>query len=85
MKFIQGLSVSLISTFIVSSAFSQTAPAAPPEVRIGIVTFLSGPAASPFGVPARNAAELMIEQFNAGTAPAPYNQKVLVGQISKWF
>ena len=61
MKFIQGLSVSLISTFIASSVFSQTAPVAPPEVRIGIVTFLSGPAASPFGVPARNAAGLMIE------------------------
>ena len=40
------------------------------EIKIGVVTFLSGPAASPFGVPARNAAELLIEQFNKGQAPA---------------
>ena len=45
------------------------------EIKIGVVTFLSGPAASPFGVPARNAAELLIEQFNKGQAPAPYNNK----------
>ena len=83
MKLVQSLSLSLLSTFMASSAFSQTPPAATPEVRIGIVTFLSGPAASPFGVPARNAAELMIEQFNAGTAPAPYNQKGFGGSNIK--
>lgn len=44
-------------------------------VKIGIVTFLSGPAASPFGVPARNAAEIVIEMLNAGKAPAPYATK----------
>jgi branched-chain amino acid transport system substrate-binding protein len=44
-------------------------------VKIGVVAFLSGAAASPFGVPARNAAELVIELMNAGKAPAPYNTK----------
>ena len=44
-------------------------------VKIGIVTFLSGPAASPFGVPARNAAEVVTELLNAGKAPAPYATK----------
>jgi branched-chain amino acid transport system substrate-binding protein len=44
-------------------------------VKIGIVTFLSGPAASPFGVPARNAAEVVVELLNAGKAPAPYTEK----------
>jgi branched-chain amino acid transport system substrate-binding protein len=44
-------------------------------VKIGIVAFLSGAAASPFGVPARNAAELVIELINAGKAPAPYEGK----------
>jgi branched-chain amino acid transport system substrate-binding protein len=48
-------------------------------VKLGIVAFLSGPAAGPFGVPARNAAELMIEHINAGTLPAPYNSKGLAG------
>lgn len=44
-------------------------------VKIGIVAFLSGAAASPFGVPARNAAELVVELLNAGKAPAPYATK----------
>lgn len=45
------------------------APAAaqdrPEEIHIGITTFLSGPA-SVFGVPGRDAAEILIEQINAG-------------------
>lgn len=43
------------------------------SVKVGFVTFLSGGAAGPFGVPARNAAELMIQSINAGSVPAPYN------------
>lgn len=45
------------------------------RIRIGFVTFLSGPAAGPFGVPARYAAEAIVEQLNAGKAPAPYNTR----------
>ncbi|HZC78124.1 MAG TPA: ABC transporter substrate-binding protein, partial [Ktedonobacterales bacterium] len=44
-------------------------------MKIGIVTFLSGPAAAPFGVPAKNAAEFVIEQLNTGKVPAPYSKK----------
>ncbi|MGQ0684027.1 ABC transporter substrate-binding protein [Bradyrhizobium sp.] len=44
-------------------------------IKVGIVTLLSGPAAGPFGVPARNAAELTAEMLNAGTVPAPHTQK----------
>ncbi len=43
--------------------------------KLGIVTFLSGPAAESFGVPADNAAKTIIEQFNKGSAPAPYNKQ----------
>jgi branched-chain amino acid transport system substrate-binding protein len=39
-----------------------------------VVTFLSGPAAESFGVPAANGAKLMVEQFNRGSAPAPYDK-----------
>jgi branched-chain amino acid transport system substrate-binding protein len=42
--------------------------------KLGVVTFLSGPAAESFGVPAANGAKLMVEQFNKGGAPAPYNK-----------
>ena len=48
--------------------------AAPPPIKIGIVTFLTGPAAAPFGIPGRNAAEIVVETLNAGKVPAPYNQ-----------
>ncbi|MCC5810428.1 MAG: ABC transporter substrate-binding protein [Ectothiorhodospiraceae bacterium] len=41
--------------------------------RIGIVTFLSGPASGPFGVPAANAARLLVDELNAGNVPAPYD------------
>jgi branched-chain amino acid transport system substrate-binding protein len=49
-------------------------------VKLGIVTFLSGAAAGPFGVPARNAAELTIEALNAGGLPPPYDKKGMNGQ-----
>jgi branched-chain amino acid transport system substrate-binding protein len=48
-------------------------------LTIGIVTFLSGGAAGPFGVPARNAAELMVSALNEGSVPAPYASKGIAG------
>lgn len=51
----------------------------PAPVKIGFVTFLSGPAAAPFGIPDHNAAELLVDQLNAGKVPAPYNQIGLGG------
>jgi branched-chain amino acid transport system substrate-binding protein len=56
------------------------ASAQPQPLKIGIVTLISGPAAGPFGVPARNAAELTAEMLNAGTVPAPYTQKGFGGR-----
>jgi branched-chain amino acid transport system substrate-binding protein len=50
-----------------------------PTINLGLVTFLSGPAAGPFGIPARNAAELVIEAINKGTLPAPYDKKGMGG------
>jgi branched-chain amino acid transport system substrate-binding protein len=44
-------------------------------IRIGVVTFLSGPGAGPMGVPGRNAAELTFEALNAGAVPAPYKAR----------
>src|SRR5262245_59941856 len=49
--------------------------AAQQPVRVGVVTFISGPAAGPFGVPARNGAELTTEMLNAGKVPTPYEGK----------
>ena len=46
--------------------------------KIGIVSFLSGQAAESFGIPAVNGAKLLVDAFNKGQAPAPYN-KVGIG------
>lgn len=55
-------------------SLGQISPAAAQEFRIGIVSFLSGQAADSFGVPAVNGAKVLIEAFNQGKAPAPYNK-----------
>ena len=54
---------------------STTAVFAQQPVKIGFVTFLSGPAAAPFGLPAKNAVDLVVADLNAGKVPAPYNKK----------
>jgi branched-chain amino acid transport system substrate-binding protein len=55
-------------------AAASVAAHAQDTFKLGFVTFLSGPAAESFGVPAANGAKLMVEQFNAGKAPAPFNK-----------
>ena len=69
-----GLSVAF-ATFVALPAQAQQTG----TIKIGIVTFLSGGAAGPFGVPARNAAELTIEALNAGTLPKPHATKGING------
>ncbi len=56
------------------------APALAQETfKIGIVSFLSGQAAESFGVPAVNGAKVLIDAFNKGQAPAPYNKTGFAG------
>jgi len=65
----------LISLFACSLAAPRgLARADEPKFRIGVVTFLSGAAAGPFGVPARNGAEVLVEAMNGGKVPAPYGK-----------
>lgn len=42
--------------------------------KVGIVSFLSGQAADSFGIPAVNGAKVVVDAFNKGAAPAPYNK-----------
>jgi branched-chain amino acid transport system substrate-binding protein len=42
--------------------------------KVGVVSFLSGQAAESFGIPAVNGAKALVEAFNKGEAPAPYNK-----------
>src|SRR5450759_4479487 len=73
MRGLRKLATAVVAAFVVApiSVLAQE----PAAVKIGVITFLSGPAASPFGVPARNAAELVTELLNAGKGPAPYATK----------
>jgi len=65
--------VTFASTAAIS--FALAAPASAQETfKLGIVTFLSGPAADSFGVPARNGAQFVIDQLNKGSAPSPYEK-----------
>ncbi len=69
----------LALTCILGWSFSAVAAEEKP-IKIGVVTFLSGGAAGPFGVPARNGAEVLTEALNmGGKVPAPYGTKGLGG------
>ncbi|MFZ2739356.1 MAG: ABC transporter substrate-binding protein [Burkholderiaceae bacterium] len=65
------LFTALAAAALVSPVLAQD----PAPLKIGVVTFLSGPAAGPFGVPARNAAEITFEMLNGGKIPEPYSAK----------
>ena len=67
------LLVSLLGV-AVSPAKAQNAPSSATTIKLGIVSFLTGPAAAPFGIPGRDGAEVMIEAINAGKVPAPFNK-----------
>jgi branched-chain amino acid transport system substrate-binding protein len=65
--------VSLLGVSIIPARAQNVSPPAA-SVKLGIVSFLTGPAASPFGIPGRNGAEIMIEAMNGGKVPAPFNK-----------
>ena len=58
---------------IANSGFAQE------TFRIGIVSFMSGQAAESFGIPAVNGAKVLVDAFNKGQAPAPYNKPGIGG------
>src|SRR6202051_2068988 len=67
------------SVALLSAVTATTLALAPPALaqesfKLGIVTFLSGPAADSFGVPARNGGQFVIDQLNKGAGPAPYDK-----------
>jgi branched-chain amino acid transport system substrate-binding protein len=66
------LALGVFTSLVIGAAAAQAQNA--PPVKLGIVSFLTGPAAAPFGIPGRNGAEVLIEALNAGKLPAPFNQ-----------
>ncbi len=71
------LSLKLLPALLAAAVLGMPAAgiAQDKPIRIGLVTFLSGPAAGPFGVPAKIAAEAIVDSMNAGKVPAPYATK----------
>ena len=68
------------SALVLALGLMGSAVSAQETFKIGIVSFLSGQAAESFGIPAVNGAKVLIEAFNKGQAPAPYN-KVGIGGL----
>jgi branched-chain amino acid transport system substrate-binding protein len=62
MTSLKAIATALLLTATIGSASAQTNK--PAEIGFGIFTFTSGPAAA-YGMPGRNAAELVINQINA--------------------
>lgn len=69
--------------FAAAFALAASLPASAQEFKLGFVTFLSGGAAGPFGIPAKNGADVIVDAINAGTLPAPYNTKGIAGMPVK--
>jgi branched-chain amino acid transport system substrate-binding protein len=66
---------STLAAFVGAATLALAAPAlAQDSFKLGVVTFLSGPAADSFGVPARNGGQFVVDQLNKGSVPAPYDK-----------
>jgi branched-chain amino acid transport system substrate-binding protein len=62
------------ATIAIAAALCAGTAQAQETFKIGIVSFLSGQAAESFGIPAVNGAKVLVDAFNKGAAPAPYNK-----------
>ena len=62
------------SALALAALLAMGAASAQETFKVGIVSFLSGQAAESFGIPAVNGAKVLVEAFNKGAAPAPYNK-----------
>lgn len=69
----------VVGGVVAAAALAGGIAQAKDTISVGLVTFLTGPAAGPFGVPGQNGAELVIDAINAGTLPAPHNTKGFAG------
>ncbi|GAB3125599.1 ABC transporter substrate-binding protein [Novispirillum itersonii] len=78
-KTLRRLSLTMAASALALAAVAPAQAAENGKFRLGIVTFLSGGAAGPFGVPSANAAKVVIDQLNAGALPAPYATKGING------
>ena len=67
-------SVALLTAIVATPIALSATACAEDSFKLGVVTFLSGPAADSFGIPARNGGQFVIDELNKGSAPAPYDK-----------
>jgi branched-chain amino acid transport system substrate-binding protein len=72
-----GATTALFALALLGSPFAS----AQTPLRIGVITFLSGPAAGPFGVPAKNASDLLTDALNKGGQIPGYEKKGFGGRL----
>lgn len=64
----------VVAGILTALAWSGSAGAQTNDIfKIGVIGFLSGPAAESFGIPSVNTAKMLAEKLNASSAPAPYS------------
>ena len=71
-----GATAALFALALLCSPFAS----AQAPLRIGVITFLSGPAAGPFGVPAKNASDLLVDALNKGGQIPGFEKKGFGGR-----
>jgi branched-chain amino acid transport system substrate-binding protein len=69
-----------LAVLCVTALAASPAAVAQEPLKVGVITFLSGPAAGPFGVPAKNASDLLAEMFNRGGMVPGYEKKGFAGR-----
>ena len=72
-----GATTALFALALLGTPFAS----AQAPLRIGVITFLSGPAAGPFGVPAKNASDLLADALNKGGQIPGYEKKGFGGRL----
>ena len=72
-----GATTALFALALLGTPFAS----AQAPLRIGVITFLSGPAAGPFGVPAKNASDLLTDALNKGGQIPGYEKKGFGGRL----
>jgi branched-chain amino acid transport system substrate-binding protein len=71
----------LVVGILAALAWTGSAGAEANDVfKIGVIGFLSGPAAESFGVPSVNTAKMLAEKLNASSVPAPYSTMGIGGR-----
>ena len=79
MKFLNKSKKIASASLLIASCMIASSVVAKDAVKVGVVSFLTGPAAGVFGVPAKQGAQIVIDAINNGTMPAPYNTQGFAG------